>query len=63
NNDNEGDNDNEGNNDSNAAMDIDTGSLVVDTKILELLHFEETQQGMLTEAKMIALVPVASKTK
>ncbi|KAG6887002.1 hypothetical protein C0995_002438 [Termitomyces sp. Mi166 len=37
-----GNNNNKGNDDNNATMDVNTGSLVVDAKFLELLHLEET---------------------
>ncbi|KAG6898584.1 hypothetical protein C0995_009215, partial [Termitomyces sp. Mi166 len=63
----EGNNDNESNDDDDVAMDIDTGSLVVDTKFLELLHLEEASQGVLKEAKKvvrnIALAPSAKLEK
>ncbi|KAG6886439.1 hypothetical protein C0995_007805, partial [Termitomyces sp. Mi166 len=50
-NDGKGNNDDEGNDDDNAAMDIDTSNLVVDTKFLEPLCLEDAYQGVLTEAK------------
>ncbi|KAG6859997.1 hypothetical protein C0995_000703 [Termitomyces sp. Mi166 len=51
NDDGKGNNDNEGNNDNNATMNIDTDSLVVDTKFLESLHLKKAYQGALTKAR------------